>query len=340
MKKKLVKFSQLGKLVNELRLLGKSIVFTSGTFDLFHLGHARFISKAKSLGDVLIVGIPSNKAVEKLKGKGRPIIDERARAAVLAALETVDFVVIFPQTTIFETVKKIKANVFFTVAEDWNKDFAKSPIARLLRSYGGKIVRSTRQAPFISASKIIEKAAGEMVHQVFGRLIEIANKTQALEADGIDPHSQEVQLAAREKGFYDQVLAAVAKRGKCVFCELKEKYLVAEKDGVVLTVALFPYIDGHLLVIPRRHLESMGQLNKNEQEAVFVLAKRAKEILKKKLRVENVWFLLREGQGINAGKTVEHLHFHLIPYDPMVIKMGEKKLKATPLEMARKLKKE
>ena len=337
MRKKIVKFSQLENLAKALRVLGKSIIFTSGTFDLFHLGHARFVSKAKSLGDVLIVGIPCNEAVRKLKGKGRPIVDERARAEALAALEVVDFVVIFPQVTILETIKRIKPDIFFTIAEDWNKDFTKSPIAHFLRSYGAKIVRSPRQAPFISASKIIEKSAGEMVNQVFGQLIELADKTQVLEADGIDPHSQEAQLTAREKGFYDQVLASVAKRKKCVFCDLKKRYIINEKSNIVLTVALFPYIDGHLLIIPRRHITLMNQLNKKEQETVFYLAKKGCRLLKIAFGIDSVWFLEREGKGVKAGKTVEHLHFHLIPYDPSVIKIGEKKLTVTPLDAANKL---
>jgi diadenosine tetraphosphate (Ap4A) HIT family hydrolase len=81
----------------------------------------------------------------------------------------------------------------------------------------------------------------------------------------------------------------------------------------------------------------MGDLNKKEWEAVFNLSILGRQILKRNLEVENFWFLLREGKGIRVGKSVDHLHFHLLPYDPGVIKVGETELKLTPLAMARKL---
>jgi rfaE bifunctional protein nucleotidyltransferase chain/domain len=334
-----VGFQDLGKLSNQLRRQGKTITFTSLTADLFHLGHARFIQKAKCLSDVLVTGIPSNKSVTALKGPGRPIIDERARAWVLSALDWVDRVVIFDERTILGCLQRLKPDFFFTVKDDWNTGFLSSPEAQFMKSIKGKIARSERQAPFLSASKIIDKAAGELIQRKFSHLIKIAREASSLDADSFDPHTPEVQLAARERGFYDQVLATVSKKGKCVFCDLKKKYLIEEKDGVVLTVALFPYVDGHLLIIPQRHIEQMEKLKKKEQAAVFNLVEKGKKILKQKLKVENVWFMLREGEGIKAGKTVSHLHFHLIPYSPEVIKMGEKKLATTPLKMAQRLKK-
>ena len=207
-----------------------------------------------------------------------------------------------------------------------------------MKTIKGKIVRSEKQSPYLSASKMIDKAAGELIQKKFSDLIRTARETSVFDADnGFDPHSPQSQLAAREQGFYEKVLKAVAQRGKCVFCDLKDKYLVAEKNGVVLTVALFPYIDGHLLIIPRRHIELMKDLNEKEREAVFYLSALGEKILKKQLGIENIWFLLREGKGIKVGKTVDHLHFHLMPYDPKVIKMGETELKVTPLAMAKKL---
>jgi len=118
---------------------------------------------------------------------------------------------------------------------------------------------------------------------------------------------------------------------------LRSERKIAEKNGVVLTVALFPYIDGHLLIIPRRHVERLGELNEKEQETIFYLEKYGAKILKERLGVENIWILLREGEGIKAGKTVNHFHVHLIPYDQEVIKMGEKRLTMEPIVMAKKL---
>ncbi len=331
-----VKFKDLDRLGKKLHPKKKTIVFTSLTADLFHLGHARFIQKAKSLADILVVGVPSNKSVRALKGRGRPMVDETARALLLSALGNVDWVVVFDERTILSCLRKLKPDVFFTVDEGWNNGLANSPEARFMKSIGGKIVRSKRQAPYLSASKMIDKAAGELIKTRFFNVLKTAEETPVLNAD-FDAFAPEAQLAAREKGFYEKVLAEVAKRGKCVFCDLKNKYLVEEKDGVVLTVALYPYIDGHLLIIPWRHIKSIQELTKTEWQAVFYLNKKGEEILRRKLGIKNFWFLLREGQGIKAGKTVDHLHFHLIPYDSKVIKMVDTKLTIKPIDMARKL---
>lgn len=331
-----VKFKDLKKLGKELHCQKKTIVFTSGSADLFHLGHARFIQKAKSLGDVLVVGVPSNKSVTVTKGSGRPIVDQTARALVLAELESVDKVVIFDERTILTCLQRLRPDIFFTVKEDWNRGITRSAEAQFIKSIGGKIVMSERQAPYLSASKMIDKTAGQLIQTKFFDLLKTAKETPVLNAD-FDPYAPEAQLTARERGFYEKVLEEVAKVGKCVFCDLKEKYLIEEKDGIVLTVALYPYIDGHLLIIPKRHLESIAELTKQEWETVLDLASKGTKILKENLGVINCWFLLREGRGIQAGKTVEHLHFHLLPYDPRVIKMGETKLTIAPLDLAKKL---
>ncbi|MFC1790464.1 adenylyltransferase/cytidyltransferase family protein [Patescibacteria group bacterium] len=338
---KFVRFRDLEKLEHQLHRAKKTIVFASLTADLFHLGHARFILKARSLGDVLVIGVPSNRSVTILKGVGRPMIDEKARALVLAKLRSVDRVVVFDERTVLKCLKKLKPDVFFTVREDWNTGLLNSPEACFIKSIKGKIVRSVRQAPYLSASKMINKAAGEVIQKKFEELLRIARETPVLDADqgGFDPHSRDVQLAARENGFYQKVLEAVAQRGKCVFCDLKKKYLVAEKNKVVLTVALYPYTDGHLLIIPRRHLESVDQLTALEQTAIFDLTSRGKALLNRSLKIANFWLLIREGNGIKAGKTVDHLHFHLLPYDPRVIRMADTTLKIAPLKLAQILRK-
>lgn len=331
-----VKNGDLIKLGKKLRQQGKTIVFTSGSADLFHVGHARFFQKARSLGDFLVVGIPSNRSVTALKGYGRPIVDETARAMVIAELEDVDRVTIFDERTILKCLQKLKPDVFFTVKEDWNSGIITSPEAQFIKSIGGKIVMSERQAPFLSASKMIDKTAGVLIQTRFAEVIKTARETAVLNAD-FDPYAPESQLTARERGFYDKVLEAVAQIGKCVFCDLKEKYIIREENGIVLTAALYPYIDGHLLIIPRRHFTSIKELTAEEWQTIKDLFKEGARILKEKMGVDNVWFLIREGEGIKVGKTVEHLHFHLMPYDLRVIKMGETKLTMTPAEMATKL---
>lgn len=335
--RKMVKMKDLTGLREGWRKKGKTVVFTSLSADLFHVGHARFIQKAKSLADVLIVGVPSNRSLSRLKGPGRPIVDEKARVMVLAALPCVDRVVIFSQMTILECLRRLKPDVFFTVKEDWNRGLAQSPEAGLIESIGGKIVRSERMAPYISASLMINKAAGEVLKEVFVEVLRATEENPMINAD-FDPFDPANQLTAREKGFYDKVLSEVGKKGKCVFCDLKDRYIIEEEDGVVLTVALYPYIDGHLLIIPRRHVETADELTEKEWGAVYKLQVLAKRLLRGKLGIKNFWFLVREGDGIAAGKTVRHLHYHVLPYDAGVIKMGETKLSMMPLEVSKKLK--
>lgn len=97
MKNKLVKLSDLAALSETLRKRGQSIVATNGCFDLLHVGHVRYLQSAQALGDVLVVGVNGDASVQQLKGAGRPLNGEQDRAEVLAALECVDYVTIFPE---------------------------------------------------------------------------------------------------------------------------------------------------------------------------------------------------------------------------------------------------
>ena len=87
---------------------GSKVVFTNGCFDLLHAGHVRYLETAKGLGDVLILGLNSDRSVTTLKGEGRPINTQMDRAYVLAALEAVDYVVIFDEDTPYNLIKAIK----------------------------------------------------------------------------------------------------------------------------------------------------------------------------------------------------------------------------------------
>ena len=114
----------------------KKIVFTNGCFDLLHAGHVSYLEKARSLGDALIIGLNSDSSVKKLKGKSRPLIEQKNRARVLSALSCVDFIVIFSAPTPLSLIKKIKPNVLVK-GGDWKiKDIVG---ADFLRSYGGTV---------------------------------------------------------------------------------------------------------------------------------------------------------------------------------------------------------
>jgi D-glycero-beta-D-manno-heptose 1-phosphate adenylyltransferase len=100
---------------------GRRVVFTNGCFDLLHPGHIRSLEQARALGDVLIVGLNSDASVRQLKGEGRPVIPERERAEILAALESVDAVVIFDDLTPREVIARLLPDVLVK-GGDWPGD--------------------------------------------------------------------------------------------------------------------------------------------------------------------------------------------------------------------------
>lgn len=102
---------QLGEAVKKWRAEEKIIVFTNGCFDIIHRGHVEYLTKAKELGDVLVVGVNSDKSVEKLKGSGRPFVPEKDRAYILSQLLAVDAVSIFDEETPLNLVKLVMPDV-------------------------------------------------------------------------------------------------------------------------------------------------------------------------------------------------------------------------------------
>jgi rfaE bifunctional protein nucleotidyltransferase chain/domain len=164
---KIIGFKNLSALGADLEKAKKKVVFTAVGGDLLHIGHAKFLAKARGLGDVLVVGIPSNASMRRQKGAGRPIIDEKARAELLCYLKPVDYVVVFPQDTVLQTLKDLKPGVFQTVKDSWNKGFRKSPEYRLVRAYGGHVIRVEKQARGVSATYLINKAAKIRLNAMF-----------------------------------------------------------------------------------------------------------------------------------------------------------------------------
>jgi D-glycero-beta-D-manno-heptose 1-phosphate adenylyltransferase len=97
MNAKIVGLQELSERSKQLRTAGKKLVATNGCFDLLHVGHVRYLQGARALGDLLAVGLNGDRSVGELKGKGRPVLGERDRAEILAALQCVDLVTIFPE---------------------------------------------------------------------------------------------------------------------------------------------------------------------------------------------------------------------------------------------------
>ena len=124
--------SEITTLSEELSMRGKKIVFTNGCFDLLHAGHVRYLEAAKSFGDVLIVGLNSDRSVKALKGSDRPINMQMDRAYILAALEVVDYVVIFDEDTPYNLIKAIKPKTLVKGADYEGKEVVGQDIAEEL----------------------------------------------------------------------------------------------------------------------------------------------------------------------------------------------------------------
>jgi rfaE bifunctional protein nucleotidyltransferase chain/domain len=110
-KTKIVTSSELRGLANTAKKQGKRLVFANGCFDTLHVGHVRYLQGAKEEGDILIVGVNSDASVRSLKGPKQPILDEMARAQLVAALGSVDYVVVFPEANVERLLEEIRPNV-------------------------------------------------------------------------------------------------------------------------------------------------------------------------------------------------------------------------------------
>ena len=110
-REKIVSREGLHAILEEHRRAGRKIVFANGVFDLLHVGHVRYLQAARAEGDLLVVGINSDASTRKLKGDGRPILTERARATLVAALRAVDYVVIFDDLDVNSLLRELQPDV-------------------------------------------------------------------------------------------------------------------------------------------------------------------------------------------------------------------------------------
>ena len=153
LKKKICSAKRLARIVRGLKRAGRRVVFTNGCFDVLHVGHVTLLGHAKRLGDVLIVGINSDRSVRALKGRGRPLVSQPERALLLAALESVDYVTVFDASTPRNLVARLRPDVLVKGA-DWN---AKDIVGRdIVEHNGGRVVR----VPLItghSTSRLIKR---------------------------------------------------------------------------------------------------------------------------------------------------------------------------------------
>ena len=152
-KRKIIDKEELSRVGVRARLLGKKIVFTNGCFDLLHLGHIDYLTRAADLGDCLIIGDNSDISIRKIKGNNRPIQDEQTRALLIASLTFVKNVVLFDEETPYELLNIIQPDVLVKGGD--YSDITKIVGYDIVTKKGGKVV----SLPFVegySTTSIIE----------------------------------------------------------------------------------------------------------------------------------------------------------------------------------------
>ncbi|MCM2271920.1 MAG: D-glycero-beta-D-manno-heptose 1-phosphate adenylyltransferase [candidate division Zixibacteria bacterium] len=150
---RLIPRGRAASLATRLHRTSRRIVFTNGVFDILHRGHVEYLTKARSFGDLLIVGLNRDSSVRKIKGPSRPYQKERDRAAVLLGLRAVDYVILFSEETPDLLIRALRPDVLVKGA-----DYRESEIvgAEFVRSYGGS-VRRVRLTPGRSTTSILKR---------------------------------------------------------------------------------------------------------------------------------------------------------------------------------------
>lgn len=172
-KKRLISQGDLMTLHEKLKEKDKKIVFTAGSWDLVHVGQLRYLELAKSKGDVLVVGVSSNDAIKRVKGPNKPILDEKIRAEMLTYLRCVDFVTILPEPSCQPSLGLLKPDVYVTVKEDWTTNYKESREYKTVTKYGGTVEVIDRQSTTISTTKIVQRAIGGHLGDVFKDFMEL-----------------------------------------------------------------------------------------------------------------------------------------------------------------------
>jgi rfaE bifunctional protein nucleotidyltransferase chain/domain len=136
MTSKIVSLKEMRVLREQLASQGKEMVFTNGCFDLLHVGHVRYLKEARQQGDLLIVGLNDDESTRRIKGPGRPLMVQDDRVEILAALECVDYVVIFSERTAERLVETLRPDIY---VKGGNYKIEELPEAKVVASYGGQV---------------------------------------------------------------------------------------------------------------------------------------------------------------------------------------------------------
>lgn len=150
---KVMSRSPLASLIERLQGHGRRVVFTNGCFDLLHPGHVRYLERARSLGDILVVAVNADESVRRIKGPSRPVLPESDRSEVVAALQCVDYVTVFAEDTPLEVIEQLRPDVLVK-GGDWPKD--KIVGRQSVEDRGGQVVTIDFEQGY-STTGIIER---------------------------------------------------------------------------------------------------------------------------------------------------------------------------------------
>ncbi|MFA5063413.1 MAG: D-glycero-beta-D-manno-heptose 1-phosphate adenylyltransferase [Candidatus Omnitrophota bacterium] len=153
--RKIVTLRELKREIAKLKKQGRKIVFTNGCFDILHYGHAKYLHDAKNKGDILVVAVNSDSSIRKIKGKDRPVVSQNYRLKLLSALESIDYLVLFKETTPLAVITEIKPDILVKGA-DWSK--SKIAGSDFVASYGGKVA-TIKLVEGLSTTNLINKIA-------------------------------------------------------------------------------------------------------------------------------------------------------------------------------------
>ncbi|MGM0612611.1 MAG: D-glycero-beta-D-manno-heptose 1-phosphate adenylyltransferase [Bacteroidota bacterium] len=154
---KIIPWDQASTIATKAKTSGKKIVFSNGCFDILHRGHVEYLSKAADFGDFLVIGLNSDNSVRRLKGENRPLNQQNSRALLLAAMQFVDYVVLFDEDTPYELIKAVQPDILVK-----GKDYKAADIVGydIVTGQGGE-VKTIDLVEGFSTSGIIEKIKKE-----------------------------------------------------------------------------------------------------------------------------------------------------------------------------------
>lgn len=183
--KKIIDRKKVKQLGQRLRAKKETVVFTPGAFDMIHVGHARYLALAKSLGTVLVVALNSDNSIKAYKGEDRPILNQDRRAEMLAHLAAVDYIVVFDEAFeegFFSTsvIRDLKPDRLLCIEETWEGRLNERPEVMAVLEYGGEVFCSPRQDPELSTSKIIAKLMEDGKRDLVKEVSSMLNKEGSL----------------------------------------------------------------------------------------------------------------------------------------------------------------